>query len=90
MSSLTTLNCVGRSLVDQLSCCFQRGDMDGQPSMAPPFQIPGLKPRKSRIRMDVVMLLQGKRRFFPLLYHVMEFCFDFVSSLLDLKKKLFV
>ncbi|XP_046453291.1 guanine nucleotide-binding protein G(q) subunit alpha isoform X1 [Daphnia pulex] len=63
MPSLTTFNCVGRSLVDQLSCCFQRRDMDGnprQPSLVPPLlAIPALKPKKSRIRMDVVMLLQG-------------------------------
>lgn len=67
MPSLTTFNCVGRSLVDQLSCCFQRRDMDGnprQPSLVPPLlAIPALKPKKSRIRMDVVMLLQGKKKF---------------------------
>ena len=62
-------NSCGRSLLEQLSCCFQRpetsdDDDDADPTRriaSPYLSVPTvLRPRKSRIKMEVVILLQGK------------------------------
>lgn len=61
------VQCVRRSLSHQFSCCFQRAesgdDADSAPRMTSPYlSVPVLmgRPRKPRIKMEVVMLLQGQ------------------------------
>jgi hypothetical protein len=55
---------VGRSLVDQLSCCFQQQDADdGELPIPVLYPTDAAKPKKSRTKMEVVILLQGKILF---------------------------
>lgn len=75
------LDCIRRSLVQQLStCCFQRPDDEsgeyyvGSASAphgltSPYLSVPVMmgRPRKPRIKMEVVMLLQGKTQTVDLL-----------------------
>lgn len=62
-----SMECFRRSLLHQLTCCFQRAengdDADSVPRMTSPYlSVPVLmgRPRKPRIKMEVVMLLQGQ------------------------------
>lgn len=90
-SAQSMLNCVGRSLFEQLSCCFQQpetsDDEDADPTrrMASPYlSVPTvLRPRKSRIKMEVVILLQGKGKRI-----LRPFFVFFLKTLLNLQNQL--
>lgn len=53
---------VGRCLVDRLSCCFhlQNADDGEHPPIPVLYPANDVKPKKSRIKMEVIILLQGK------------------------------
>lgn len=65
------MDCARRSLAQQLTSCFQCGTVedgdDDKYPRSPHVVVPRKKQRKSRIKMEIIMLLQGKLQLFHLI-----------------------